>query len=84
MPLALEQIRRMRGGAQAQLMRCADEAYYVVKFRNNPQGPRILANELLGTRLAARLGVSGLRPVATFDRYPALHPARRAASRRET
>jgi hypothetical protein len=57
MPLALEQIRRMRGGAQAQLMRCADEAYYVVKFRNNPQGPRILANELLGTRLAARLGL---------------------------
>jgi hypothetical protein len=29
----------------------------VVKFRNNPQGARILANELLGTRLAARLGL---------------------------
>lgn len=57
MPLAIEQIRRMRGGAQAHLMRCADENYYVVKFRNNPQGPRILANELLGTRLAARLGL---------------------------
>ena len=36
------------------------------------------------SRLAARLGVSGLRPVATFDKYPALHPAWRAASRRET
>ena len=47
----------MRGGAQAQLMRCDDEAYYVVKFQNNPQGARILANELLGTRLAARLGL---------------------------
>lgn len=57
MPLAVEQIRRMRGGAQAHLMRCADEGYYVVKFRNNPQGSRILANELLGTRLAARLGL---------------------------
>jgi hypothetical protein len=57
MPLALEQIRRMRGGAQSQLMRCADEGYYVVKFQNNPQGARILANELLGTRLAARLGL---------------------------
>jgi hypothetical protein len=57
MPLALQQIRRMRGGAQAQLMRCEDGAYYVVKFQNNPQGSRILANELLGTRLAARLGV---------------------------
>lgn len=57
MPLAVEQIRRMRGGAQSQLMRCADDGYYVVKFRNNPQGERILANELLGTRLAARLGL---------------------------
>src|ERR1700677_1895127 len=56
MPLALEQIRRMRGG-QAQLMRCDDDAFYVVKFQNNPQGARILANELLGTRLAARLGL---------------------------
>jgi len=31
--------------------------YYVVKFQNNPQGARILANELLATRLAARLGL---------------------------
>jgi HipA-like kinase len=57
MPVALEQIRRMRGGAQSHLMRCTDEAYYVVKFQNNPQGTRILANELLATRLASRLGL---------------------------
>jgi hypothetical protein len=57
MPVALEQIRRMRGGAQAQLMRCDDRAFYVIKFQNNPQGARILANELLATRLAARLGL---------------------------
>ena len=57
MPLALEQVRRMRGGAQSHLMRCADDGYYVVKFQNNPQGTRVLANELLGTRLAARLGL---------------------------
>jgi hypothetical protein len=63
MGLAVEQVRRMRGGAQAQLMRCADESYYVVKFQNNPQGVRILANELLGTRLAARLGLP--TPVAS-------------------
>jgi hypothetical protein len=54
---ALEQIRRMRGGAQSHLMRCADENYYVVKFQNNPQHRRILVNELLGTRLASRLGL---------------------------
>jgi len=57
MPLAIEHIRRMRGGAQSHLVRCEDENYYVVKFQNNPQGTRILANELLGTRLAARIGL---------------------------
>lgn len=54
---AIEQIRRMRGGAQAHLMRCSDGNYYVVKFQNNPQHRRILVNELLGTRLAGRLGL---------------------------
>ena len=54
---ALEQIRRMRGGAQSHLMRCDDGYYYVVKFQNNPQHTRVLVNELLGTRLAARLGL---------------------------
>ncbi len=47
----------MRGGAQSHLMRCSDGYYYVVKFQNNPQHRRILANELLGTKLAARLGL---------------------------
>jgi hypothetical protein len=54
MKRAIKQIRRMRGGAQSHLMRCDVENYYVVKFQNNPQG----ANELLGTRLAARLGLA--------------------------
>jgi hypothetical protein len=47
----------MRGGAQSHLMRCDDGGYYVVKFQNNPQHLRILANEMLATRLAARLGL---------------------------
>ena len=54
---AMEQIRRMRGGAQAHLMRCSDGNYYVVKFQNNPQHRRVLVNEMLGTRLAGRLGL---------------------------
>jgi hypothetical protein len=54
---ALEHIRRMRGGAQSHLMRCSDGYYYIVKFQNNLQHRRILVNELLGTRLAARLGL---------------------------
>jgi hypothetical protein len=54
---AVEQIRRMRGGAQSHLMRCSDGNYYVVKFQNNPQHRRILVNEMLGTKLAALLGL---------------------------
>ena len=42
----------MKGGAQGHLMRCSDGNFYVVKFRNNPQHTRVLANELLATRLA--------------------------------
>jgi HipA-like kinase len=57
MPLAIEHIRRMRGGAQPHLMRCMGGDYYVVKFQNNPQHPRILVNELLASHLAARLGL---------------------------
>jgi hypothetical protein len=53
---AVEHIRRMRGGAQGHLMRCDDGGYYVVKFQNNPQHLRILANEMLGTRLG-RMGL---------------------------
>ncbi|MGA7189497.1 MAG: HipA family kinase [Candidatus Acidiferrales bacterium] len=62
MALAVEQVRRMRGGAQSHLMRCSDGSHYVVKFQNNPQGLRILANELLGTQLAARLGLRVPKP----------------------
>src|SRR5713226_6417980 len=54
---AVEEVRRMRGGSQSHLMRCSDGNYYVVKFQNNPQHRRILVNELLGTRLARRLGL---------------------------
>jgi hypothetical protein len=56
--LAVQQIRRMRGGAQGQLMLGADGRVYVVKFQNNPQHTRVLANELLATRLASAAGLS--------------------------
>ena len=52
----------MRGGAQSHLMRCDDGHYYVVKFQNNPQGGRILANEMLAGRLALALGLPVTEP----------------------
>jgi hypothetical protein len=38
-------------------MRCDDGNFYVVKFRNNPQHMRVLANEMLATRLAKQAGL---------------------------
>ncbi len=54
---AVQHVRRMRGGAQAHLMRADDGHFYVVKFQNNPQHLRVLTNELLATRLAERIGL---------------------------
>ena len=55
---AVQHIRRMRGGAQGQLMLGADGHAYVVKFQNNPQHMRVLANEFLASRLAAAAGLT--------------------------
>ena len=64
MPIqAVQHIRRMRGGAQSHLMRCADGHYYVVKFQNNPQHTRVLVNDWLGTCLAELIGL----PVPAVD-----------------
>jgi hypothetical protein len=52
---AAEHIRRLRGGSQSHLMQCSDGNHYVVKFPNNPQGSRVLINELFCARLAKRL-----------------------------
>lgn len=56
--LAVQAIRRMRGGAQSQLMLGSDGKLWVVKFTNNPQHVRVLANELIATRLAAAAGLT--------------------------
>jgi len=59
---ATQQIRRMRGGAQGQLMLGADGHIYVVKFQNNPQHTRVLANEFLASRIAAAAGLTVPEP----------------------
>ncbi len=56
--LATQQIRAMRGGAQSHLMLASDDNLYVVKFQNNPQGTRVLANEYLATKLAEAAGLT--------------------------
>lgn len=56
--LAVQHMRRMRGGAQGQLMLGADRHLYVVKFQNNPQHTRVLTNEFLASRLASAVGLA--------------------------
>ncbi len=56
--LAVQQIRRMQGGAQGHLMLGADGNAYVVKFQNNPQHMRVLANEFVASRLAKAAGLT--------------------------
>ena len=58
MRLAIEHVRRMKGGAQSQAQCDATMAAITSSsFKNNPQHLRVLANEMLATRLAARLGI---------------------------
>lgn len=54
---AREFVRRMRGASQPWLVRCEDDESYVVKFQNNPQHARVLANEMLASRLALLVGL---------------------------
>jgi hypothetical protein len=54
---AIQHVRRLRGGSQPQLLRASDGLYYVTKFQNNPQHVRVLANEMLATRLGKLLGL---------------------------
>jgi hypothetical protein len=66
---AVQHVRRMRGGAQSHMMRCADGFYYVVKFQNNPQHTRVLVNDWLGTRLGEMIGLP-MPAVAIVDVHP--------------
>ena len=54
---AVQHLRPLRGGAQSHLLRASDGNWYVTKFQNNPQHVRVLANEMLATRLGLTLGL---------------------------
>ena len=60
---AVQHVKRMRGGAQSHLMRADDGHFYVVKFQNNPQHQRVLANDFFATKLAEKVGL----PVPMVD-----------------
>ncbi|MGH9378178.1 MAG: HipA family kinase [Terriglobia bacterium] len=66
---ALELIRPMRGGSQPWLVRCENGGYYVVKFQENPQHVRVLANEMLAGLLAQLIKLPAAEPA--FVEMPA-------------
>jgi hypothetical protein len=62
--MAQKHIRRLEGsGSKAQLILFDDGHQYVVKFKGNLQGPRVLVNELIASRLAVLLGI----PVCDYE-----------------
>lgn len=50
-------LRGMAGGAQSQLIQCDDGKHYVCKFMANPQGRRILINEVVSWVFLRSLGI---------------------------
>jgi hypothetical protein len=66
---AVELVRPMRGGSQPWLTRCEDAGYYIVKFRDNPQHVRVLANEMLAGLLAQLIKIPTAEPA--FIEIPA-------------
>jgi hypothetical protein len=82
----------MRGCSNPWLVRCDDGGYYVVKFPDNPQHVRILANEMIAGRLAQLIGLPVAAPVfvdvvpelVEADACPQSNLAGRAVCRTET
>jgi hypothetical protein len=58
----VELIRPMRGGSHPWLVQCESGDAYVVKFRQNPQHVRVLANEMLAGQLAQVLQLPVAEP----------------------
>ena len=56
--VAVEFLRKLRGGSQSILVRADDGFLYVAKFLRNLQGPNLLFNEAMGTELFRAYGLS--------------------------
>jgi hypothetical protein len=80
----MEYVSPMRGASRPHLLRCDDGEYYIVKLRNNPQHIRILANEMLASRLALQIGLPVPQPAFVnlptdfIERNPALTVERKS------
>lgn len=61
----------MKGGSQSSLIGASDSKFYVLKLKNNPQGPNTLFNEAFGSILAEYLGlpVPQWRPIRVDSKF---------------
>lgn len=65
MPIrAIEFVRKLRGGAQAHLIKAEDGHYYAVKFQSNPQGRRVLVNEWIAHAIFEQLRIASAKVAA--------------------
>ena len=64
--IATGHMRTMRGGAQSHLLTANDGHAYVIKFPNNPQSLRVLANEWLGCSIGRALGLTIPEPAIVY------------------
>jgi len=55
-------LKKQRGMSQSVLAKCSDGGFYVLKFKNNPQGLHALMSEVVTARLGHLLGL----PVPAF------------------
>jgi len=55
---AAKHIRPMRGGSQAHMLADESGRFWIVKFLNNPQHSRVLANEWIASSLARAVGLT--------------------------
>src|SRR5919197_2488429 len=64
--IATDYIRAMRGGAQSHMLTASDGHAYVVKFANNPQSVRVLANEWIASSIGRALGLTIPEPTILY------------------
>jgi hypothetical protein len=64
--IATGHIRPMRGGAQSHMLIASDGNAYVVKFANNPQSLRVLANEWLACSIGRAIGLTIPEPAILY------------------
>ena len=64
--VATDYIRAIRGGAQSHMLTANDGHAYVVKFPNNPQSVRVLANEWIASSIGRAIGLTIPEPAILY------------------